>query len=77
MSQSTSSTPPASPSASPPRPMLHLSNVLGSPGATWAGVAAIAGVLAAAMHSGMPTSPPEWAAFIAALATGLGGVFGR
>lgn len=60
-----------------PAPALHTSNVLGSPGSTWAGAAAIFGVVTAAMGGGFPTTQAGWITFGVALATGVGAIFSR
>ncbi len=59
-------------------PALHLSNVAGSPGSTWAGAAAILGTLSTTMGSvGMPTSAGGWLGLLAALLAGVGAIFSR
>lgn len=56
---------------------LHPSNVLGSPGSTWTGGAAILGVVSQAMSNGLPTTQSGWAAFVGALCLGVGGIFSK
>lgn len=54
---------------------LHFGNILGSPGSTWAGVAAIFAVVSGAMNHGLPTDPPGWVGFIVTIGTGIGAIF--
>jgi len=59
-------------------PVLGFSNILSSPGSTWAGAAAILGVIANAMGTnGFPTSAQGWLGFGGSLVLGLGAIFSR
>lgn len=70
--------PPGVPSAPPPpTPALHFSNILGSPGSTWSGAAAILAVLASAMSAGFPTTEAGWVTFVVAVVTGVGSIFSK
>ena len=64
-------------SGSNPAPVIHPSNILGSPGSTWAGVAAILGVVTSAMSSGLPTTQAGWITFGVAVVTGIGAIFSK
>lgn len=56
---------------------LHPSNVFGSPGSTWAGVAAILGVVTTAMSGGLPTSQAGWVTFGVSVVAGIGAIFSK
>lgn len=64
-------------SATTTTPMLHVSNILGSPGSTWTGAGVIFGVLATAMSGAMPTTSQGWVAFAVAVLLGIGGIFSK
>lgn len=56
---------------------LHPANITGSPGSTWAGVAAILGVVTSAMSSGLPTTQAAWIAFGVSIVSGVGAIFSK
>jgi hypothetical protein len=58
-------------------PALHPSNVLGSPGSTWAGASSLLLILGRAMETGMPQTPQGWIAFGVAVVTSIGAIFSR
>lgn len=56
---------------------LHPDNVTGSPGSTWAGAAAILGVLSGALNHGVPVTVPGWIGFAVTVLTGIGAIFSK
>ena len=58
-------------------PPLHPANVFGSPGSTWAGVAAFFAVLAGSMANGFPSSQAGWITFGVSVVTGVGAIFSK
>lgn len=58
-------------------PAVHTANITGSPGTTFAGIAAILAVVEHAMAGGMPTTQGGWIIMAGAIVSGIGGVLGR
>jgi hypothetical protein len=56
---------------------LHPSNVLGSPGSTWAGLAGILAVVSGAVNHGIPVDVPGWIGFTLTIISGIGAIFSR
>lgn len=56
---------------------LHPDNVLGSPGTTWAGLAAILAVVSGALNHGVPIGVPGWIGFAVTIVSGIGAIFSK
>ena len=58
---------------------FHYSNIKGSPGSTWAGVAAIFGIVSSTLGASthMPSTSGEWITLIVALVAGVGAIFSK